>query len=195
MRLYIIRHGETRENLRKIMQGHLHGSLSEKGIEQAEKLAMFLKNEKFDYIYSSDLHRASETAKKIAFYHANTELLYTDKLREFYLGDLQGKIFDYKNLSDKEIKETFSNSGAETLEEIYKRATIFFEQIFIKHSDENIMIVGHNGINKAIIASITGEKPAEIPKMENLKNTSISIIEINNSENFKIIKYNSIEHL
>ncbi len=33
MRLIIVRHGETEENLNEIIQGHLSGKLTEKGIE------------------------------------------------------------------------------------------------------------------------------------------------------------------
>ena len=40
MRLILTRHGETEENATGIRQGHLPGKLSEKGIEQAKKLAL-----------------------------------------------------------------------------------------------------------------------------------------------------------
>ena len=46
MRLLITRHGETIENKAGILQGHTEGTLSGLGIEQAEKLASRLKNEK-----------------------------------------------------------------------------------------------------------------------------------------------------
>ncbi|MFQ6617233.1 MAG: histidine phosphatase family protein [Fidelibacterota bacterium] len=39
MKIYLIRHGETEENLRGIVQGHFPGKLTPKGIIQAEKLA------------------------------------------------------------------------------------------------------------------------------------------------------------
>ena len=35
MKLLIVRHGETVENLQRICQGQSHGTLSEKGIKQA----------------------------------------------------------------------------------------------------------------------------------------------------------------
>ena len=65
MKLIIARHGETEENKKGILQGHLPGKLTELGIEQSKKLALRLKNEKIDAIYSSDLARASNTAKEI----------------------------------------------------------------------------------------------------------------------------------
>jgi len=38
MKLIIVRHGETHENVKKIIQGWTVGTLNEKGKEQAKKL-------------------------------------------------------------------------------------------------------------------------------------------------------------
>ena len=46
MKLIIVRHGETEENKIGIIQGHLPGTLSVIGIEQAQKIALRLKDEK-----------------------------------------------------------------------------------------------------------------------------------------------------
>ena len=69
MRIILVRHGETEDNKKRIIQGHLPGKLSDKGIEQARKVANRLKNEKVDYIFSSDLDRAKSTAEEIAKFH------------------------------------------------------------------------------------------------------------------------------
>ena len=45
MKLIITRHGETIENTEGIIQGHLHGTLSKLGKEQARKVAERLKKE------------------------------------------------------------------------------------------------------------------------------------------------------
>ena len=49
MKLILTRHGETELNLKGIMQGHLPGKLTKNGINQAEKLALRLKNEKIAF--------------------------------------------------------------------------------------------------------------------------------------------------
>jgi len=61
MKLIIVRHGETEENKKGIVMGHLPGKLSQEGINQIKKVALRLKDEKIDFIYSSDLTRASDT--------------------------------------------------------------------------------------------------------------------------------------
>lgn len=74
MKLIITRHGETEENKAGIIQGYLPGHLSKTGIEQAKKVVLRLKDEKIDFIYSSDLDRAANTAKEIAKFHPDVPI-------------------------------------------------------------------------------------------------------------------------
>jgi len=63
MRLILIRHGETIENKKRIVQGHTHGTLSKNGIKQTRLVAKRLSDLKIDVIFTSDLRRAINTAK------------------------------------------------------------------------------------------------------------------------------------
>ena len=60
MKIIIVRHGETVGNNLGITQGQNHGKLSKLGLKQVEKLANYLKNEKIDSVYCSDLNRCKE---------------------------------------------------------------------------------------------------------------------------------------
>ena len=64
MIIYIVRHGQTEENLQRILQGHMPGTLTEKGKEQVRKTAELLAKEgvKFTKLVSSDLKRAMDSA-------------------------------------------------------------------------------------------------------------------------------------
>ncbi len=195
MKIILVRHGETLENIQNIMQGHWHGTLSEKGVEQTKKLGLYFKNEKIDLIYSSDLLRATKTAHEIANYHKNTKIIYLKDLREMFLGDLQGKQkLNLKLYSRQEQLDIFKKAGAETLQEMYNRAKNFLKFVIKNHQKQTVVAVGHNGINKSIIAALTGKKAENIPDIENQKNTAFNIIEIKGN-NSKILKYNCIEHL
>jgi probable phosphoglycerate mutase len=90
MKIILTRHGETIENRMGIAQGHLPGKLTEKGIGQAKKLALRLKDEKFDAIYSSDLARAADTAKEIIKFHPNVNAHFVKELRERNIGEFEG---------------------------------------------------------------------------------------------------------
>lgn len=83
----------------------------------------------------------------------------------------------------------------ETLEDLYLRAESFLHKIILKHHQDTVLLVGHNGINKALIAVITGKKHKEIQSIDNQHNTSVNIFEIDESKNHKLLCFNCIKHL
>ena len=60
--LYLVRHGETYDNVAHIMQGQRQGELTDIGISQIEELATSLSDVHFNAIASSDLKRAFDSA-------------------------------------------------------------------------------------------------------------------------------------
>ena len=195
MKLILTRHGETVENIDGIVQGHLPGKLSGKGIEQAEQLALRLKNEKLTVIYSSDLERAAATALAIAKFHPETQIEFVKDLRERFLGAWQGKRKEDLGFSaDKGILE-YSPQDGETLDELYNRAGNFLNKILSKHPNEPVLCVGHYGIYKAMLAVISGKTSAEILSIEDIHNTAVSVFEIDEAKNCHIEVFNCITHL
>ena len=61
--LYLARHGQTVENLSRIFQGHLPGTLTEEGKKQAMELGESLRNIALDAVVSSDLQRVVDTVQ------------------------------------------------------------------------------------------------------------------------------------
>ena len=64
--LWLIRHGQTEDNISQTLAGHLPGKLTDLGIKQADLTGKFLKNEAFDFAYVSDLGRTRETFDTIS---------------------------------------------------------------------------------------------------------------------------------
>lgn len=185
MKIILIRHGQTIANRDGIWEGHGEGELTEKGIEQAKKLGEFLKNEKIDYAYSSDLKRAKDTVKYALTFHKDVPVEYTALLRESFLGVIEGK---------KDIVVDWNNppKNAELFDGLIKRAKEFIK--IIKEKEHSIILVsGHGGINKAIIAVFRGEE--DFPRDFEQDNTCINIFEITDKGEMKVIKINSTEHL
>ncbi|MCF7861411.1 histidine phosphatase family protein [Candidatus Woesearchaeota archaeon] len=145
LKLIIVRHGETVDNARKIMQGQLHGQLNAKGINQARKVGERLKDEKIDVIYCSDLKRAVQTAGEIIRYHPRTPTFYEKKLRERIYGDLEGKseIEYHKQKIMHSRKSEFKPSGGETFLEVKNRMVKFYNNIIKKHMGQTILVVSH----------------------------------------------------
>ena len=64
--LYLVRHGETVDNARQIMQGQTQGELNATGISQAEALRDKLSDIHIDAFVSSDLYRSIQTCRILA---------------------------------------------------------------------------------------------------------------------------------
>lgn len=194
MKLIIVRHGETEENLKKIWQGHLQGKLTKKGIEQAKKLANRLKDEKLDVIFSSDLDRASDTAKEIAKFHSEVPIYLVEDLRERFLGELQGiKVTNEleKILFDEDLSE---QKKVEKVSKLKLRAKKVIEKLLENSLDKTILLVGHLGINSAIISHLS-KNPWE--KIVNKKTppSSVTIFEIEENKKPKLVLMNCAKHL
>lgn len=187
MKLILVRHGETEENKKGILQGHLHGTLSKEGIGQVKKLALRLKDERIDVIYSSDLKRASDTAKEIAKFHPGVELFLVKELREKDQGCLTGKLVsevDWSKPRDTEKKEA-----------MHKRAKAILDEVYGKYKNQTVLFVSHGGLIKVLISILTNNSLEDLKKMENLSNTSLSIFEIKGDNNHKVIVVNCNKHL
>lgn len=65
MEIYIVRHGETVWNKKKLLQGRTDIELSDKGRELARITGENLRDTHFDMVFSSPLKRAYETASLI----------------------------------------------------------------------------------------------------------------------------------
>ena len=88
--IFLVRHGETVDNARQIMQGQTHGELNERGQEQARQVAQRMASEQIDVVVASDLHRAIQTAEIIAEPHG-LPVRTTSLLRERDWGSFTGR--------------------------------------------------------------------------------------------------------
>lgn len=157
--LYLVRHGETTDNVAQIMQGQLHGELTPNGIAQMEELAKSLSGIHFDAIISSDLRRAYDSAQILANYW-HLPINTTTLLRERDWGDFTGRyIPDLKGLPMPD--------NVEKMEALLQRAKSFLDWIKTTFPNKTIIAVGHGIINKAIQAVHYGKLTREIPKMSN----------------------------
>lgn len=188
MKLILVRHGETIENQKDIIHGHTPGHLSGTGKAQVKKLSERLKDEKIDAIYSSDLRRAKDTALEIAKFHKNVPIYYRRDLRERNYGSLEGRyVPDVINLPTPD--------DVETRESVHQRAKNFLDEIYEKHSNDIVLFVGHNSINRALIAVIMNKRAEHYKEIEDLHNTSVSIFDIREDKNHKVILLNCAKHL
>ena len=109
---YIIRHGQTEWNLKKIIQGHKDSPLTEIGIKVAKQHAKKLKNIHFDAVFSSDTLRAKQTADIITL-ERNIAVKTTQLLRERNFGKYEGRSLDIFTKELKHLVEKFEEMSEE----------------------------------------------------------------------------------
>ena len=157
--LYLVRHGETVDNARQLMQGQTQGELNENGVLQAKALSEQWRNRVIDAVISSDLKRAVDTAAVIAAPHG-LEVVTTSLLRERDWGDFTGRyIPDLKNEPWPE--------NVESLENLLSRAGEFITYVRQTFPGKKVLAVGHGIVNKAIQAVLYNKSMSEILKMSN----------------------------
>lgn len=157
--LLLVRHGETVDNVRQIMQGQTQGELNEKGIAQAQEVSMKLKDDPIDVFISSDLKRSMDTCRMIAEPHGK-EIVTTPLLREREWGSFTGCFIP--DLKDREWTDDI-----ETMGQMKERARRFLEYVRKSFPGKRVLAVGHGIINKAVLSVYYGKPMHEIQKMEN----------------------------
>lgn len=158
---YIVRHGQTEANLKKIIQGHLDSPLTKLGKDQAMQTALKLKDVKFDKIFSSDLLRAKRTAEIITL-ERKLAIETTKLLREQFLGSLEGtdnrKLFalfdEWDSLSKKVRMKVRPSSDSENDEEIVNRFITFIRETAITYPGKNVLVVTHGGMICVLLVKI-----------------------------------------
>lgn len=178
-RIIVVRHGETEWNKKKIFQGQLDSPLSELGLKQAGAVAATLQEEPLEFIYSSDLGRAIQTADIIAEPHGIT-VLPEARLRERHLGIFQG--LDKEGVGERypdELKRyKFGEPdhiipGGESSRQRHKRSTACFLDIAQRHVGALVCIVTHGGVLRGILEMVLG-LPQNGKRHFSLYNASIS---------------------
>lgn len=187
MNIYIVRHGQTEENLKGTYYGDLDCSLTELGVQQAKSLEKKLQGINFHKIYCSDLKRAEETLKHIK---VKGEIVTDKRIRERSFGIFEGRTY-------KEIEENFRElcsawnedwvdyrpEGGESFRDSYLRVEEFMENLKTE-TGENILVCTHGGIVKAMYIYVLGGN-LDLYWKFNSRNADLSIIK--NNEGFMYI--------
>ena len=186
MTIYLVRHGQTDDNVKNKMQGWRDTPLNDKGKEQARHLIPFFKLQRIDIIYSSDLSRAKDTASIIG--EAIDVRVFEDKhLREMYLGDWEGHSWQeiearyayFLNKPENE-KNALNIHQGESYIEFQKRCHKSFKKIIRRHLDSNIIMVTHGGYIREVIAHLMHINQIQKDAIP-IRNCSVSKIEYDSS--------------
>ena len=177
----LVRHGETVWNSERRMQGQQNSALSALGRAQARALAERLAAEPFDYLYSSDLDRAVETARAIAAVTGH-ELRIEPRLRERCFGIFEGLTRDEMKERHPEEYARFRERnpdycmpGGESARTFHERCMSVLHDIVAKHSGRRIVVVAHGLLLVALYRAAHALELTEPRTQLELINASLNV--------------------
>jgi len=169
--LYLMRHGDSRQDDVRRYIGQTDLPLNEKGIEQAKYWQQKLSSVCFCRIYCSDLIRSLETAQ-IIVHNSGISLSVLPELREIHLGTWDGlSIMKVRQRFPGEYERRGENlsdyrpPGGESFSDLRRRIVPVLERI-VSEVEGNILIVGHAGANRTILCHALGMPLANLFRLE-----------------------------
>ena len=156
MKLIFVRHGQTDYNLEGRPQGQeVNMPLNETGIGQVEAAAQFVPTD-IDFIISSPLKRAAQTAD-ILNTKLNKEIEYNSDIMELRYGSLAGKLWAEIEIEtgDKDIHQKdrdllfdYRQYGGESAQDLMDRVARFIDELKETYVDsgKKIVVTTHGGV-------------------------------------------------
>ena len=203
-RIILVRHGETNWNKEGRFQGQIDIPLNENGKAQAERASIFLKDIKFNKVFSSSMSRPYETAKIIIKNSENLQIEKIDNLVEISHGLWEGKL-------ESEIKEKWPEllrrwhlspekakmPEGESISEVSERSVLAWKNICLSQKKNDItLLVAHDAVNKTLLCNLLGLDFSDIWMIKQ-GNGGISVIDIftDSSKESVISALNITSHL
>ncbi|HOA17988.1 MAG TPA: histidine phosphatase family protein [Fervidobacterium sp.] len=190
--IYLVRHGSTEWNEKRIWQGVVDTELSTRGIEEVEKIAKFFKNKSIDAIFSSPMRRALQTADIIAskIGYDSDKIIMDNRLRECEIRLWNGKTNEeIAQLYATQFHEWFTNlnsniAGVESLESVQKRMYDLLRDVIVHFTNKNVIIVSHAIAMRMLISKVLNLIPPDHLNFV-LDNASVSSL-ISNDGKIKV---------
>ena len=190
--IYLARHGETRWNVEKRMQGQMDSPLTERGQEQARMLRNRLVSENaltdhengIAMAFCSTLGRARETLE-ICLEGTGIPHKALSELDEICLGEWEGLTFSEV---EKRWPEQFHNfwhrpslyvptANGESFQDVQKRMFRAFEKIYHNYPGKRVLVISHWIAIKTLLARLKGLDLDHIPGIPKPENGEFQVLD------------------
>jgi probable phosphoglycerate mutase len=199
----LIRHAQSKGNAERRFGGHTATPLSARGRNQAAATAHTLKSESITVIYSSDLARAMETAKPLA-YMTGLPVNGTSAFRERDVGVMEGLTFEdaaqqhpeqYAALLRRDFEYVLM--GGESYRQLLDRARQKLDDIIAEHRGGRIAVFSHTGTICILALHLMGalDAPELKPVWISSANCGISKFELRDDGFVRVLALNDTSHL
>ncbi len=169
---FFLRHGESRHNMENICgpskdTAQYTSHVTPRGIKDIEIAARTLKKDKLDFIITSPLARARETAEIVSKVTGAPIEIRED------IKDVNPGIFEWRSVKEHEAyfkseleKFTKAPPGGESQNDVKRRMSRFFHEVNAKCVGKRILVVSHADplwLLKGVIEGISNESLLKIP--------------------------------
>lgn len=186
-KIFLIRHGESHQNIDDVLSGITDIPLSDKGKEQCVILAHYFENIHIDRVFATPLQRAKDSAE-IIFPKHKSSIEIAKSLIEFNYGYYEGyRRSEYDNSNDNIIQQwitapaNLTFPGGDNIQEHAQKTFSGITKLANENKDAVIACISHRTTIRLILAQIIG---LHIDKFRFLpcSNCGISEIIFNNGE-------------
>ncbi|KAJ1977401.1 hypothetical protein H4R34_003595 [Dimargaris verticillata] len=181
--LYLCRHGETELNLQGVLQGGgINAPLNHTGQLQVARLGERFRNRPIDWVISSALLRAEQTAQSVAQYHPDAEFTIIPELNELCWGIWEGKKCPYMpsllerwNSGDYEA----SFEQGESVLDAEKRITAAITQILEQAAGRKHVFVAtaHGRLLRVILSSLIDNNLSHMAEYTH-RNSCVNVVRV-----------------
>jgi probable phosphomutase (TIGR03848 family) len=159
-RLILVRHAVT-EHTGPLLSGRMPGiDLSDKGVGQAEAVAIRLAKLPIAAIYASPIERTTQTAQCIAEHHAMDVSPLPGVIEADYGDWTGGKISDLAKTDEWRVVQVAPSRaqfpGGESIRAMQARMVDALDAVVAAHPHETVVVVSHADPIKSAIAHYTG---------------------------------------
>lgn len=199
MILLLVRHGEAEWNVKRRVMGRGSQKLTKRGQIQAAQVAKALQPHNVDYIYSSPITRACETASVIEA-ELGVPIQLSEMLVELDAGQLEGLTSEEMQHRYPEFMALWKRDrvnaaipGGESLLHVEQRVDSFYRFVKKEHSYGNIVVVSHNFPIRILLSKIMGAQLALFDRIS-IDLASISRVDLS-EDGDRLMLLNDVCHL
>ncbi len=200
LKLIVIRHAESEWNPIGRYQGLLDPDLTERGVEQAKRLAQVLKRESISVLFTSPLKRTFKTAQIIG------EALGLEPVKEERIIEINHGV--WSGMLVEEVKEKFPKDfemwlkephkvkfpEGESLQDVFNRVKDFLKDILQKYNEKTVAMVSHTVPIRCLYCAVLGIYLSKFWSF-GCDNASYSVVYLDNEGRNVIQKLNITSHL
>ena len=193
--LFLIRHTETEYNIINRIGGD--SPLTKKGKEQATALGLFFKKKKISYIFTSKKQRTIDTAKAICEMQNDCRIISLTEFDEINAGICER--MTYGDI-EKKMPHVFKKRGANKYHYIYPEGESYEtmkpriiqgvkKAFFLNRRANNIMIVGHQAVNRMILSHFLYRREDDVPYIYIPQDRFYHIVSTQDKKLFELKRY------